>query len=433
MDKNKDTILIVDDSRFQHAVIIELFKDEFNFVEAASGEECMDIINKNIHIDLVLLDLVMTGIDGFEVLRRRQNMQNFLDIPVIVLTTSDSVKMQASAYKLGANDYIIKPVNKDIALSRIRNLLKSRKRIKKLISQYDEYKIKAEIDGMTGLLNKTTAIRLITERLIAQSDKHHALLVVDIDNFKAVNDIYGHAVGDHTIGIVASTISTIFTDNYIAGRIGGDEFVILASDIPSKEDVYNKTERMVDTIAHDSSLSIPDDVTLSIGLAFSNENTMTYEELFMLADEALYTSKQSGKSCYHEYGASDINHVVSKVVPVVTKSRNIVSTIEFVHNSYVKVCQAESIDSLLKIINEYTQDIPCIYVDISDSDDNGKKILDSIVSENIVNIPIVVICKEGNIASLRMAVSYEYVKDIIYAPIDPQLLKRRIAEYSKNE
>ena len=238
MNESKDTILIVDDSRFQHAVIKESFKDDFNFVEATSGEECMDIISEDIHIDLVLLDLVMTGIDGFDVLRQRQSMQNFLDIPVIVLTTRDSVKMQASAYKLGANDYIIKPINRDIALSRIQNLLRARKRIKKLINQYDEYKIKAEIDQMTGLLNKATIVRLITESLTEHSEKHHAMLVVDIDNFKAVNDIYGHIVGDHTIGIVSSVISTIFTGNYyIAGRIGGDEFVIFVSNIKSKADV----------------------------------------------------------------------------------------------------------------------------------------------------------------------------------------------------
>lgn len=429
---NKDTILVVDDSRFQHAVIRESFKDEFNFVEASSGEECMDIINKNIHIDLVLLDLVMTGIDGFEVLRRRQNMQSFLDIPVIVLTTSDSVKMQAAAYKLGANDYIIKPINKDIALSRIRNLLQSRKRIKSLISQYDEYKIKAEIDGMTGLFNKDTTIGLITEKLMEQPDKHHALLVVDIDNFKAVNDIYGHIVGDHTIGIVANVISNTFTENYIAGRIGGDEFVILASDISSKEYVYQKAEQIVNIVANDNNLSIPDNVTISIGLAFSDEDTIEYNELFSKADEALYASKQSGKSCYYEYGVVSNNHIVSKVIPVVTKLRNIVSTIEFVHDSVIKVCQAQSINELLEIINKYTVDIPCIYVDISDTTDNGKDLFYNLNKENIVNIPVIVICKEGNIDSIRNVVKYSYVKDIIYSPIDPQLLKRRITAYVKN-
>lgn len=90
-------------------------------------------------------------------------------------------------------------------------------------------------------------------------------------------------------------------------------------------------------------------------------------------------------------------------------------------------------NDLLKIINKYTEDIPCIYVDISKSADNGKELLDSIAKENIVNIPIIVICKEGSMAELRIAVSYPYVEDVIYAPIDPQLLKRRINAYMKKD
>lgn len=90
-------------------------------------------------------------------------------------------------------------------------------------------------------------------------------------------------------------------------------------------------------------------------------------------------------------------------------------------------------NDLLKIINKYTEDIPFIYVDISESADNGKELLDSIAKENIGNIPIIVICKEGSMAELRIAVSYPYVEDVICAPIDPQLLKRRINAYMKKD
>ena len=125
MELTKETILIVDDSRFQRTVIRELFSEHFNLLEAVSGRKCMHIIEENAaNIDLVLLDLVMPEFDGFEVLRRRQEMQDFLDIPVIVLTTSDTHEIQAKAYELGANDFLVKPIDKETALSRIRNLLK---------------------------------------------------------------------------------------------------------------------------------------------------------------------------------------------------------------------------------------------------------------------------------------------------------------------
>ena len=95
MDYSKETILIVDDTRLQRTVIKKLFGEHFNLLEAASGEECLKIIQENTaDIDLILLDLVMPGIDGFEVLRRRQNMQEFLDIPVLF-----SQQMTATIYR----------------------------------------------------------------------------------------------------------------------------------------------------------------------------------------------------------------------------------------------------------------------------------------------------------------------------------------------
>lgn len=147
----------------------------------------MRIIQENTaEIDLLLLDLVMPGIDGFEVLSRRQSMQEFLDIPVIVLTTSDDQAIQAKAYELGANDFLTKPLDENTALSRINNLLKSKRRVKSLIQKYVEFKVKSELDEMTGLFNKVTTVNLISDVLLKSPNKPHALLVVDIDNFKAI-------------------------------------------------------------------------------------------------------------------------------------------------------------------------------------------------------------------------------------------------------
>ena len=98
--QKKETLLIVDDSKFQRVVIRQSLGEYFNFAEAVSGEECLTIMEKESDaIDLVLLDLVMPGIDGFEVLRRRQNMEGFKDTPVIVLTNTESVSSQSEAFE----------------------------------------------------------------------------------------------------------------------------------------------------------------------------------------------------------------------------------------------------------------------------------------------------------------------------------------------
>ena len=169
------------------------------------------ILEKSSHlIDLVLLDLVMPGIDGFEVLRRRQTMDAFKDIPVIVLTSSNSIEFQTEAFELGADEFIIKPVDARIALSRVNNTLGVKSRLQSSLDEQNVWKIKSQIDEMTRLFNKVTIANLVTETLTNAPSALHALMVIDIDNFKSANDIYGHTVGDHIICVIAGVISSQF-------------------------------------------------------------------------------------------------------------------------------------------------------------------------------------------------------------------------------
>lgn len=433
MDFSKETILIVDDSRFQRTVIKELFNEHFNLLEASSGGECMRIIQENTsEIDLVLLDLVMPGIDGFEVLRRRQSMQEFLDIPVIVLTTSDSQSIQANAYELGANDFLTKPIDENIALSRIQNLLKSKRRVRSLIQKYVEFKVKSELDEMTGLFNKTTTINLVTDTLSKHPDEHHALLVVDIDNFKAINDVFGHTVGDHTICIVSNVITSQFSGTDIVGRIGGDEFVVFIKDVSSKKEVYEKTNALVNIISEKKNLSIPDNVTISIGLVFSDDSDTEYSALFAKADEALYSSKHSGKSCYSEYGVGlSESEAFSRTSLVYTGSRNVLSMLEFACEPRCNVVQADSVVEIAGMISDKKNNISCIYIDISDENDNGRELLHKINELSINGISIVLICREGCMEQIRLAASFNFTSDILYSPLETATLKRRVSAHIK--
>ena len=215
--------------------------EHFRLEEATSGEECLMILEKSSHlIDLVLLDLVMPGIDGFEVLRRRQTMDAFKDIPVIVLTSSNSIEFQTEAFELGADEFIIKPVDARIALSRVNNTLGVKSRLQSSLDEQNVWKIKSQIDEMTRLFNKVTIENLVTETLTNAPSALHALMVIDIDNFKSANDIYGHTVGDHIICVIAGVISSQFRNTDFVGRIGGDEFVVLMPDIPAKEVAFKK-------------------------------------------------------------------------------------------------------------------------------------------------------------------------------------------------
>lgn len=258
--QKKETLLIVDDSKFQRAIIKEMLGEHFRLEEATSGEECLMILEKSSHlIDLVLLDLVMPGIDGFEVLRRRQTMDAFKDIPVIVLTSCNSIEFQ--------------------------------------------------IDEMTSLFNKMTIENLVSETLTNAPSALHALMVIDIDNFKSANDIYGHTVEDHIICVIAGVISSQFRNTDFVGRIGGDEFVVLMPDIPAKEIAFEKAESLIQIVLKKEGLSIPDNISISIGLAFSDSEDKTYASFFGKADQALYVSKKSGKFIWDTVKDANPNHV----------------------------------------------------------------------------------------------------------------------------
>lgn len=433
--QKKEKLLLVDDSKFQRVVLRAMLTEYFDIIEANDGAECLEIIkNKADDIDIVLLDLVMPEVDGFEVLRRRQRMVKFRDMPVIVLTTSDDISFQTEAFELGANDFIIKPVDARIAISRINNTLESVRHLKKVMEEQNSWRIKAQIDEMTHLFNKVTTEDMVTQVLCEYPKKEHALIVVDIDNFKSVNDILGHKVGDHIICVVAGVLSSLFRNTDIIGRIGGDEFVVLMRDIPNQKAVTEKAKQLVDIFRYKENLTIPENISVSVGIAFSEEWDSSFEELFKKSDEALYTSKKAGKACFSVYGVEyNISEKKRKVI-LVSSSRNVASTLEYVLPSSVQI-NIVSVFKKLKAqieLNEYG--IAALYIDVSDISDNGKELWSMIQKEQWAReYPIVAVCREGNMEQLKYAVTSEIVDDVMFAPIEASVAKRRIEEYIKKE
>ena len=300
--QKKETLLIVDDSKFQRAIIKEMLGEHFRLEEATSGEECLMILEKSSHlIDLVLLDLVMPGIDGFEVLRRRQTMDAFKDIPVIVLTSSNSIEFQTEAFELGADEFIIKPVDARIALSRVNNTLGVKSRLQSSLDEQNVWKVKSQIDEMTSLFNKMTIENLVSETLTNAPSALHALMVIDIDNFKSANDIYGHTVGDHIICVIAGVISSQFRNTDFVGRIGGDEFVVIWEQI-SDEILTQKLDLLLNKMRTEFSRGeYANIVSVSIGVVRNECSSGDVETILLKGDLAVYKAKEKGKNQYVIY------------------------------------------------------------------------------------------------------------------------------------
>lgn len=424
--QKKEKLLIVDDSRFQRVVFREMLAEKFEILEAVDGKECLEIIKKNgNNIDIVLLDLVMPNMDGFEVLRKRQTIKEFESIPVIALTTSNEISFQTEAFELGANDFIMKPVDARIAISRINNTLESVRHLKKVLEEQNSWKLKSQIDEMTHLFNKITTEKMVTSVLSEFPQKKQALIVVDIDNFKSVNDILGHKVGDHIICVVAGVLSSLFRNTDIIGRIGGDEFVVLMRNVPDYNVVTKKAAQLIDLFENKEGLSIPENISVSVGIAFSDDNDRTFSDLFSKSDQALYMSKKSGKACFSIYGIEYDNQNQTKEIILLSDSRNIVSTLEYALPNFVKIKNVKNLVQIDELFNTEKNVVAGIYIDTSELCENELEQFWNDIKKKkwIGKYPITAICKEGELKQMRYAVTTDGIYDMVLSPIDAGMIK----------
>ncbi len=156
----------------------------------------------------------------------------------------------------------------------------------------------AERDEMTGLLNRASTRRQIIQALESGEHSQHALFIIDIDNFKSLNDTYGHQAGDKFLISLAKTLRNCFRDNDIVGRIGGDEFFVLMKNVPSTLIVAGKAQTLLN-VSKEFSITYPDlNLSLSMGISMAPVNGRDIDTLYASADKALYLAKNKGKSQY---------------------------------------------------------------------------------------------------------------------------------------
>ncbi|WNL27353.1 diguanylate cyclase [Arcobacter cryaerophilus gv. pseudocryaerophilus] len=296
MELKKPTILVVDDMTTTLLLIHDLLKDTYEVKIAKSGTKALEILESPNDIDLILLDIEMPDINGYDVCKRIKNNETIKNIPIIFITGRTSQEDEEYGLNLGAIDYITKPFNKAIVKLRIKNYLdlKIKNDMLEKLSMYD---------GLTNIRNRRffdeTFEKTFNE--IKRDKKSLAVLMIDIDFFKPYNDNYGHGQGDETLRKVAKALEkTIKRPSDFVARYGGEEFVILLKDI-NKDGVEAVANNLLNAvrelkITHEFS-KIENYVTISIGASFYNSNSdVTKLELLLKADETLYSVKNSGRN-----------------------------------------------------------------------------------------------------------------------------------------
>lgn len=428
----KYTMLIVDDNEMNRDILKLLFHSNYEIMEAEDGTEALEILEGcRGNVDIVLLDLFMDGLGGLEVLDLRKSLDYFKNVPVVIITGSEHLEDQVKAFELGVSDYINKPFIPEIVLSRVNNVMASRRRMLDIEIEAEKLKLKSEVDQMTGLLNKITVEYRIEDVLNQQIDKLHALLVIDIDNFKSVNDLSGHQAGDHVIRIVADLISSHFRKTDIIGRIGGDEYVVCMVDVISMDVVREKANELIQLMKYKPNLTIPENVSLSIGIASTAGINIDYDDLFKKADQALYEAKENGKARYQEYGVKPVRLEDDNRPAAILLSRNrsICSIVNAMMPQEIRVIEALKTIDMQFISDEEREKCVLAYVDVSDEKGNAENFWEVFQEGDYISMDkVVAICREGDLAQYKAAMQAG-VWDILSAPIDGAAFKRRTNVY----
>ncbi|WP_026495202.1 GGDEF domain-containing response regulator [Butyrivibrio sp. WCD3002] len=284
------TILIVDDEIVSLRMTDHILSSEYHTICASSGKEAISII-ENESPDLVLSDLRMPEIDGFR-LRQIVQEEKGINIPFMFMTADKKDETESKGFAIGALDYIKKPFRADVLLKRISNIFVNLEQIKGL-------KQKVGTDPMTGLLNKKASQEEI-EKVCKKNGG--ALMMIDLDSFKPVNDIYGHDMGDKVLIRFAQILCSAIRSTDIAGRMGGDEFIIYCKNINKEEIIKEKSAYINEEILRSAKELMGEDMTIplgaSIGCVFAPTEGKDFLTLFKKADKALYDVKQHGKHGY---------------------------------------------------------------------------------------------------------------------------------------
>ncbi|MGQ9724805.1 MAG: diguanylate cyclase [Tepidimonas sp.] len=293
----KPRVLLVDDQPMQLQVLYRTLAGDYQLFMATHGEQAVQVALEQLP-DLILLDVVMEGMDGFAVLQRLRAQPQTASIPVIFVTAHSDHDIESRSLDAGAVDFIIKPINPAVVRARVRTHLT-------LKFQSDLLRSLAFIDGLTGVANR----RQFDERLAlewARAQRHSAalsLLLVDVDFFKAYNDRYGHQAGDDALRRVAACLSEQMrraTD--LVARYGGEEFACLLPDTDGHA-ALALAQRIVEAvplmaIAHLGNPVAPV-LSVSVGAATrcgAAQPGWSSAALLGLADAQLYQAKHLGRA-----------------------------------------------------------------------------------------------------------------------------------------
>lgn len=297
-------ILIVDDSKTNLASARSVLSGTYKVTAVTSGVQALKFLETG-SCDLILLDINMPEMDGFEVMKKIRERTSLAAVPIIFLTADNDAQTESRCLEDGAVDFIAKPFVPAVMLSRIGRILEMEdmrrqlaEKLEKKIQEVSDIKSKSRQDALTGLWNRAHTEEAVNE-IIGEGGKG-MLFMIDMDNFKAINDNYGHIEGDNTLKMFADTMRKFSSEGDVLCRIGGDEFVMFVSAVTSKSQAGNLAGDIIyDLCGKIAEKKFETNTSVSIGISQIPEDGRDFSTAYNAADKALYYVKQNGKNSFH--------------------------------------------------------------------------------------------------------------------------------------
>ncbi len=311
--KKNERVLVADDNGAMRHIIKYLFtKNGFKVFSTKNGKEALEILPK-CKPDLIVTDCYMPGMDGFELTKKIKSMEQYHHVPIIMVTGAGSRKDTLKGLAAGASDYMVKPFDESELIARagthllnkklFDEITKERNELKEAKKQLTEFAEKMEAlaitDFLTGAFNRRHFIEL-TEIEIAKANRHKtplSIILMDIDHFKKINDVFGHATGDKALVEVVRVSKDILRASDIFCRFGGEEFIIALpqTEIEQAKYMAERLRTKIEEIVIDSSIQ-QIQFTASCGISALSPEDKNIDEVIKRADEALYTAKNNGRN-----------------------------------------------------------------------------------------------------------------------------------------
>jgi diguanylate cyclase (GGDEF)-like protein len=283
-------ILSVEDDPEQAAYVKAILESAGHTVFVCSDPSQFDRMLREHAPDLVLMDILLPGVTGYDLVRYLRQDERYATLPVLFLTTEGQLQSRYRTARVGGDDHLVKPVVAPLLLSTVAARIERSRFVRQLLSR----------DGLTRLLTHTAfieAAQALHTRLQDQPDRHAAWVMIDVDHFKSVNDRFGHPVGDRVLAALAALLRRRLRHSDRVGRYGGEEFATLIEDLPEGE-VVRLVERLLaefGAMEHHAADGQPFHATFSAGVAMLRPG-MSLDEWKKAADDALYAAKKGGRN-----------------------------------------------------------------------------------------------------------------------------------------